>query len=379
MRIGLVCPYNMALGGAVQEIVKETHDELTRRGHSVSIISPHPKQGDPSGLTQDIIYIGQAKDFKTPLGTVAQLSIAKHNDIDTVLRREQFDILHMHEPWVPFSNIQILRRAICPVVATFHAKLPDTLVAKLTTTIGRPYTAPPLKHIDTCVAVSEAAAEHVRVILKAPVQIIPNAVNLSVFAVGLPRQPISQSKKTLLYIGRLEDRKGVTYLLRAFKLLHVKYPETQLIIGGDGPNRTALERQALSEDTQAVSFLGYLDDERKKELMQRADLFCAPAIYGESFGIVLIEALASGQVLVAGNNPGYTSVLKGFGAVSLVDPRDTAAHAALLEKMLYDADLRLRYKKWAKQYIQQYDYSVTTDQYETIYTKLLAKGKHENK
>lgn len=376
MKIGLVCPYNMALGGAVQEIVKESYDELTRRGHEVVIISPHPKQGDPTHLTQRIVYIGRAGDPKSPLGTVAQLSTARRAEIDAVLQQEKFDVLHMHEPWVPLSNMQILKRVTCPVVATFHAKLPESWVANVIKTAGRIYTVPPLKNIDICVAVSEAAAEHVGAVLGKSVQIIPNAVNLAAFTPPEAWQPIDPNKKTLLYVGRLEARKGVKYLLSAFKLFHEKHPDTQLIIGGNGPDRKALEQQAIDEGTGAVLFMGYLEDAHKKELLQRADLFCAPAIYGESFGVILIEALASGQVIVAGNNPGYISVMKELGATSLVDPRDLEAHAALLEKMLYDEKLRAKYRTWAQEYVKQYDYSVVTDEYEKIYKQLAAKAEN---
>jgi len=376
MKIGLVCPYNMALGGAVQEIVKESYDELTKRGHDVVIISPHPKQGDPTHLAQKIIYIGRAGDPKSPLGTVGQVSTARRKEIDEILAREKFDIIHMHEPWVPLSNGQILKRVTCPVVATFHAKLPDSWIANAIKKVGRVYTAPPLKHIDVCVAVSESAAEHISAVLRKPVQIIPNAVNLSAFTPATKWEPIDPTKKTLLYVGRLEARKGVTYLLKAFKLLHEKYPDVQLIIGGNGPDRAALEKQAINEGTGDVLFMGYLEDAHKKELLQRADLFCAPAIYGESFGVILIEALASGQVPVAGNNPGYISVMKEMGAISLVDPHDPQVHAALLEKLLYDEDLRARYREWAREYVKQYDYPVITDQYESIYKRLVAESDH---
>jgi len=365
----------MALGGAVQEIVKESYDELTRRGYEVVIISPHPKQGDPTNLTQRIVYIGKASDPKSPLGTVGQVSTARRSEIDEILNREKFDVIHMHEPWVPLSNQQILKRITCPVVATFHAKLPESWVANTIKTVGRIYTAPILKHIDVCVAVSEPAAEHVSAVLGRSVQIIPNAVNLKAFTAATEWEPIDAGKKTLLYVGRLEERKGVTYLLKAFKKLHEKYPDTQLMIGGNGPDRAALEQQAIADGTDAVLFLGYLEDAHKKELLQRADLFVAPATFGESFGIILIEALASGQVVVAGDNPGYRSVMKGLGDVSLVDPHDTAAFTAKLETLLYDEKLRKDYRAWASEYVKQFDYTVVTDKYEALYKQLLEDTK----
>lgn len=378
MKIGIVCPYNMALGGAVQEIAKEMSTELIGRGHTVVIICPRPSQGEPDLPGYDIRYIDKATDF-TAMGTTAQISYcANTHVIDELLRVEKFDVVHMHEPWVPLMNRQILKRVTCPVVATFHAKLPESWAAKLITTVGQAYTAPPLKHITEFVAVSEPAAEHVSTVIGKPVQIIPNAVNLAVFTHAPTIEPIEPNKKTLLFVGRLEERKGVTHLLKAFKLLHDNHPDTQLLIGGSGPLRSALEIQAVAETTGAVKFLGYLEDGYKKELMQRADLFCAPAIYGESFGVILIEALASGQVVVAGNNPGYASVMKEFGEISLVDPRDTARHAELLEKLLYDEELRVHYKQWAQEYVKQFDYRVVTNQYEAIFTRLAATSAHKH-
>ncbi len=374
MKIGLVCPYNMALGGAVQEIVKESYDELQKRGHEVVIISPTPVQGIPDLPQYRIIYLEKANDLKA-MGTVAQVSYCtKPKQISDMLAREQFDVLHVHEPWVPLMNRQILRRAQCPVVATFHAKMPDSGVAMLITSVGQVYTKPVVKYIDEFVAVSEPAAEHISKVLGRAVTIIPNAINLSAFKRAENPQPIDTAKKTILYVGRLEGRKGVTFLLSAFKRLHDKHPDTQLYIGGKGPDMAMLEKQADDEGTGAVTFLGYLEDGYKKELLQRADLFVSPAINGESFGVILIEALASGQVVIAGDNPGYRSVMKGEGEQSLIDPRATDAFAEKLEKMLYDEPLRTHYRQWAAEYVKQFDYPIIVDQYELIYKELAAKG-----
>lgn len=379
MKIGLVCPYNMALGGAVQEIVKESYDELKRRGHDVVILTPMPSQGLPDLPEYRIRYVGKAHDLHA-LGTVGQVSIVTSTqEIDRFFAEEQLDVLHVHEPWVPFMNRQVLKRAPCPVVATFHAKLPDSASAELIKTLGRVYTRPGVRRVNVCVAVSEPAAEHISAVLHRPVPIIPNAINLSAFMPPKKQVSLAPKKKTILYVGRLEERKGVAYLVRAFKDLHTAHPETRLVIGGKGPDMDMLRAQATVDGTDAVEFLGYVEDGEKKRLMQHADLFVAPAVFGESFGIILIEALASGQVVVAGDNPGYRSVMKGFGEVSLIDPRDTAAFTAKLDTMLYDQTLRGAYRKWAQEEVRQYDYRVVTDKYETLYTQLVQETGDDSK
>jgi phosphatidylinositol alpha-mannosyltransferase len=376
MKIGIVCPYNMALGGAVQEIVKESYDELERRGHEVVILTPLPSQGKPDLPGYHIRYVGKAYDLRA-IGTVAQVSVVTNaSEIDGFFADEQPDILHVHEPWVPLMNSQILRRAPCPVVATFHAKLPDNAVSDMIKTLGRVYTRPGIRRVNVCVAVSEPAAEHISEVLGRQVPIIPNAVNLSQFKPPKVREPLAEHKKTILYVGRLETRKGPAHLISAFKTLHEKHPETRLLIGGKGPDMDMLRAQATIDGTGAVEFLGYLEDREKKRLMQHADLFVAPAVFGESFGIILIEALASGQVLIAGDNPGYRSVMKEFGEVSLVDPCDTPAFASKLETMLYDEKLRDDYRAWALGYVKQFDYRIITDKYVALYEQLVKEAEH---
>lgn len=373
MKIGLICPYNLALGGAVQEIVKESARELRRLGHDAVIITPTPQQGERYDNGCRIIYLGKAVDSKA-LGTVAQVSVSvRPHEIEDMLEREQFDILHMHEPWVPLLNGQILARATCPVVATFHAKLPDSAAAKALTAFGRPYTVPPLKYLDAIVAVSEAAAEHVRLLTKQPVYIIPNAVMIEDFRPKTPVKP--NAKKTLLYVGRLEERKGVAHLIAAYKQLRETDKNVRLIIAGDGVQRAELEEMVQYEDINDVTFLGYISDAKKKQLMRSVDLFVAPAVFGESFGIVIIEALASGQVLVVGDNEGYRSVMRELGQISLVDPTDVAQFADRMHLLLHDEELRKVYTRWAARYIEQFDYKIVTAQYVTLYEQVLEHSK----
>jgi phosphatidylinositol alpha-mannosyltransferase len=375
MKVGLICPYNIAIGGGVQEQVKAMQTELARRGHDVIIITPQPRvpyidEG------RKVLFLGTATDVKTPLNTTAQFSASVLTDeIDSLLEREKFDILHFHEPWVPVLSRQILSRSQSVNVATFHAMLPDTRVAQTVGKVVTPYTKPLLRHIDAFAAVSEGAASYLLGLADVPVEIIPNGVDLKYFRNKSTKTPSDGAPKTILYLGRLENRKGVRYLLEAFARLQSRRPGLRLVVAGAGPDREKLEQEVQSLGCSDLEFLGYVDDKTKLELFHSADLFCAPAIFGESFGIVLLESMASGLVTVAGDNPGYASVMQGLGKLSLVNPKDIPQFAHRLELLLYDDDLRALWQKWAKDYVRQFDYSKILDRYEAMYESALQKSK----
>jgi len=365
MKIGLVCPYDIDKGGGVQECVRALHVGLAALGHDVRIITPRPRGNNANH--KDTIYLGTSTDFRSPMHTTSQVGgSVDGSEIDTMLAKEQFDVLHFHEPWIPILSRQILSRSNCVNVATFHAKLPETLVSRTVAKVVTPYTKSVLKYIDSFTAVSEAAMEYLRTMTDEPVSIIPNGIDLKSFHV--PRRRAERDQKTILYLGRLEKRKGVAYLLKAFKVLLDKGHDVKLIIAGDGVDRQKLEDLAdelgINND---VEFLGYVTETKKKQLLREADLFCSPAIYGESFGIVLLEAMASGLVTVAGNNPGYSSVLQGLGALSLVNPKETPDFAHRLALLLNERDLRKLWQKWARETIGQYDYANVVKQYEAVY------------
>lgn len=367
MKIGLVLPYNITKGGGVKEHVLAQGTELSRRGHEVAIITPQPRE-PYADEGRKVIFLGTATDFKA-MNTVSQVSASILTDeIDSVLEREQFDILHFHEPWVPVLSRQILSRSHTVNVATFHAKLPETIVSRTMAKVITPYTKPLLRHIDAFTAVSDAAAEYLLSLADVPVSIIPNGIDLKYFrsARGIVRDPAAPP--TILYVGRLENRKGVRYLLQAFAQLSSREPEVRLLIAGDGPDREKLEFEVDELGIRhAVRFLGFIDEPTKKRLLHTVDLFCSPAIFGESFGIVLLEAMASGLVTVAGDNPGYEAVLQGLGKLSLINPKDTALFAHRLQLLLFDEDLRTLWKKWAKDYVRQFDYPKIVDKYEAVY------------
>lgn len=370
MKIGLVLPYNITKGGGVKEIVLALQNGLKQRGHDAVIITPRPQRHQEP--IDGVVFIGSATDMRSPLATTSQVSASiSIDEIDEMLEREQFDVLHFHEPWVPVMSRQILSRSQCVNVATFHAKLPETIVSRGFIKIVTPYTRSILKYLDESTAVSDAALEYVRSMTHEPISIIPNGIDLKHFHKQRKNKP--GSVKKVLYVGRLEKRKGVNFLIDAFAKLYQHQQDVELIIAGDGVDREKLERQVDDLDlADSVTFMGFVSETEKKRLLHEADLFCSPAVYGESFGIVLLEAMASGLVTVAGNNPGYRSVLTGLGSLSLVDPKDSSEFADRMRLLLNEQGLRDLWLAWAKEAIQQYDWPIIVSQYESVYEAALA-------
>ncbi len=369
MKIGIVCPYNMFKGGGVQEVVIALQAGLRSKGYEALIITPQPREHIGKTI-EGVIMIGGATDMKSPFQhTTAQVAASVDTEaLENMLEREKFDILHFHEPWVPILSWQILTRSQAVNIATFHAKLPETMMSRTIERVITPYTRSVIKYLDAYSAVSEAAAGYVRSLTDAPITFIPNGVDLKKYAMAAkaPRKKENDTK-TIFYVGRLEKRKGVRYLLQAYRLLVETMPDVRLVIAGDGPERQRLEDQVASSKLPNVEFLGFVSDKKKAELFHEADLFCSPAPFGESFGIVLLEAMAMGTVTVAGDNPGYASVLKERGKVSLINPKDAIDFARRMELLLTDQDVRKLWRNWAKDYVQQFDYQKIVEQYIELY------------
>lgn len=365
MKIGLVCPYNIFKGGGVQECVLALQTELSKRGHTVLIVSPQPRENGKSA-PDFVRLLGRATDVKSPFHTTAQVSVSvEPNAVDRLLEQENFDILHFHEPWVPLLSRQLLQKSQAKNVATFHAKLPDTVMSRTIEKVITPYTGSVLKYLHGLTAVSETAAAYVRSLTDQPVQIVPNGIDLKKYQIA---RKTAKPEDIIFFIGRLERRKGLKYLIRAVQKLQTTKPHVRLVVAGDGPDRQQLERYAKEHDVH-VQFLGQINEVAKLRLFHRASVFCSPARYGESFGIVLLEAMACGLPTVAGDNPGYASVLQGTGQLSLVDPRNTAEFARKLDLMMSDQAIRQAWQDWAAHTVEQYNYPHIVDQYEAIYQK----------
>lgn len=354
------------------EVVLALKSGLQERGHDVKIITPLPRGADPDDHPDDVIFFGSSIDFRSVTHTTAQISSTDGTDkVDAILAHEKFDILHFHEPWIPFLSRQLLQRSTSVNIATFHAKIPETLMTRTVIKVVEPYLKSVMQYLDVYTAVSESGAEYVAKLTHEPITIIPNGIDLAKYQKVTRPKTSKGEAATILFIGRLERRKGVKYLLQAFQILAQENSQATLIIAGDGPERERLE--LLTEDLKLpnVNFLGFVSEELKLQLLAEADLLCSPALFGESFGIVLLEAMATGTVCVAGNNSGYIDVMQGVGAVSIVNPEDVEEFARRLDMLLHEDTLRVMWRKWAETYVKQYDYAHIVDRYEELYVEVL--------
>lgn len=373
LKIGIVCPYNMFKGGGVQECVLALREGLQARGHKAYVITPRPRDYDGPKVP-GLIMVGGGTEVKTFFSTSGQVSASVDGDaLQEILDRENFDILHFHEPWNPILSRQIMSRSDAINIATFHAALPDRFVTKTIEKVITPYTRSILKYLDVLTAVSVAATTYVKTLTHRRIYIIANGIDLRKYKFQKKTKPGSKKTKTIFYVGRLERRKGLRYLIDAFAMLHKVHPNYRLLIAGEGPDRERLEEYAGEMGAGGVKFLGFIEEQDKLKLFQESDIFCSPAIYGESFGIVLLEAMASGCVVVAGNNPGYENVMKGTGQLSLINPKDTKEFARRLLLLASDEKLRDHWRDWAKNEVQQYDYEKIIDQYEMLFIAAYTK------
>lgn len=392
MKIALVCPFNMLdHPGGVQQVVIHLHRGLKKRGHSVKVITQRPSsfRGEPP---EDYILFGITRKFKGGLGTEGTWGMPSDGEeIARVLKNEQFDVINFHEAWIPWLAWQITRNSKTAFVATFHANLLDTKAGKVWTSkiftpLGRPF----LEKMHLFTATSPVAAgmlinlanmnlPHDRYMIE-NMRYIACGVELRDFKPVKKRQPLSgPGTKTIVYVGRLEKRKGVDWLVKAFAELVKEMPQTHLIIAGSGLWANKIRQYVDIEAIPNIDFPGYVSDEEKRRLLANADLACFPAPYGEGFGIVLLEAMAMGVPVIAGNNIGYAQVMKGHGKIGLVDPQATKDFGNRMAVFLTDNQLRKLMVGWALNEVQQYDYPKIVEQYEAAYKTAIARREELHK
>src|SRR3990167_6148936 len=360
IKVGIVCPYDIFAGGGVQEQVLALNKIYNESGLKSVIITPRPV-----GCKEDydnIVFLGRSRPIKS-MHTQSQFSVSVDTDkIDQVLASEDFDILHFHEPWAPLMSRQVMSRSKSINIATSHAAIPDLFMAKTIERVFKPYTKSILKYIDVLTAVSPTATQYIAQMTHRKILIIPNGIDVANFRQTQPDKRHS-SKKRIFYIGRLEKRKGLQYLLRAYSSLRTYRDDVELIIAGTGVDIDKLHDQVKEYKIPDVSFVGKITDDEKIEYFNSSHIFCSPALYGESFGIVLLEAMASGLVVVAGDNSGYADVLSGDGRMSIVNPKETDEFARRLDLLIDSENLQKVWNNWAVNEVEKYDFSVVAKSY----------------
>lgn len=370
LKVGLVFDDTLDSNDGVAQYVKTLGAWLTDNGHDVHYLVGETKISEWHGgrvhsLASNIRVSFNGNRLSIPLPSRRQA-------LESVLRKYKFDVVHVMAPYSPFMGRKIiqLNGGSAPVVATFHI-YPSGSLAVAGSKILYLVLRRSLNKVSYFISVSRAAAEFAKSSFNIKSDIIPNPVELEKFKIAAHKE--AGDKKRIVFLGRLVKRKGAAELIRAFRDLYRIKPGVELIIAGDGPERAKLEKLVRRyELTNVVEFMGYIQEERKPALLDSADIACFPSLYGESFGIVLLEAMAAGaKVVLAGNNPGYKSVL-GEQPQLLVEPLDTPEFTRRLVTLLEDKPSINRLNLWQRQHVKQYDINIVGEQILSIYNGQIA-------
>ncbi len=341
MKIALVSPYDMAYPGGVGRHIAGLSGQFRQLGHEVVIIAPSSAERDE--VDEEGIYrIGRVTSVPTN-GSIARitLSLRMANRVRQILHREQFDVVHLHEPLMPALPPTVLKCSQTVNVATFHAFRQSSYGYFY----GRPYLRRIFNRLDGRIAVSRAAWEFISSYFPQTYSIIPNGVDLSRFQSAIePIERFRDGRLNILFVGRLEKRKGLAYLLRAYPYIKRRVPNSRIIVvGGQGRHSQQYRAYAEAHGLRDIVFVGQVSDDELPRYYATADVFCAPSTGGESFGVILIEAMAMGKPIVASDIDGYRQVVTDGVHGRLVPPRDERLLADALCSLLEDPALRARY------------------------------------
>ncbi|MGB3485150.1 MAG: glycosyltransferase family 4 protein [Mycobacterium sp.] len=369
MRIGMVCPYSFDVPGGVQSHVLQLAKVMRERGHDVSVLAPASPEAQ-TWLPDYVVSGGKAIPIPYN-GSVARLRFgpAAHRMVKKWLVKGEFDVLHLHEPNAPSLSMLALQAAEGPIVATFHT----STTKSLTLSVFQGILKPAHEKIVGRIAVSDLARRWQMEALGSDAVEIPNGVEVAQFASAAPLPGYPKPGKSVLFLGRYDEpRKGMSVLLAALPTLVARFPDIEVLIVGRG-DEDELRSQA-GDLASHLRFLGQVDDEEKASALRSVDVYCAPHTGGESFGIVLVEAMAARTAVVASDLDAFRRVLSDGSSGRLVPVDDSEAMADALIEVLSDDSLRHRYIEAAAEAVQRYDWSVVAGQIMRVYETVAGSG-----
>ncbi|MFI5803990.1 glycosyltransferase family 4 protein [Streptomyces sp. NPDC051561] len=349
MKVGIVCPYSWDVPGGVQFHIRDLAEHLIRWGHEVSVLAP---ADDETPLPPYVVSAGRAVPVPYN-GSVARLSFGflSAARVRRWLHDGEFDVVHIHEPASPSLGLLTCWAAQGPVVATFH-----TSTARSRAMIAAyPILQPALEKISARIAVSEYARRTLVEHLGGDAVVIPNGVDVDFFARAEPR-PEWQGG-TLGFIGRIDEpRKGLPVLMRALPKIFAEFPDARLLVAGRGDEEEAVA--TLPAELRArVEFLGMVSDEDKARLLRSVDVYVAPNTGGESFGIILVEALSAGAPVLASDLDAFVQVLDQGAAGEIFANEDADALASAAVRLLGDEDRRKELSGRGTAHVRRFDWA----------------------
>jgi len=375
LKIGLVSPYDFSHPGGVTEHIKHLSAELRMRGHGVKLMAPAsgeiPPDLEEDFARGDFYRVGRA--FPIPAnGSIARITLSFHlaRFINRVLEREKFDIIHFHEPLMPALPVTVLRASKTCNVGTFHAYAKSSYAYYYTQRLVRRY----FRKLHGLIAVSDPAREFVSQYFPGDYRVVPNGVDVARFSQSVaPIKELRDDKVNLLFVGRFEQRKGLGVLLRAYVNLKQRLPQLRLIVVGDGRMRRGYERFIAANDIADIVMAGRVGEDELPRYYATADIFCAPNTGKESFGLILLEAMAAGLPVVATDIPGFAQVIRTGRNGILVRRDDPLGLASAINLLVNDLELRDRLAQQARRSAQGYAWKKVADQVEQVYGEALVR------
>ena len=374
MKIALVTPYDYPFPGGVTEHILQLDREFRRRGHDTRIIAA---SSTDDTLDDNVIKVSGTVSSFPFSGSSVRVTISPqvYQRIKKILKQEKFDVIHAHEPAAPPLCPIVLHHSRAVNVGTFHAYRETNTAYQIT----RPLLTPLYNKLDGRIFVSQAVRDFTLATFAGDFRVIPNGIDAQRFA--SPRvEPIKRfddGRPNILYVGRLDKRKGFEYLLRAFPIIKQQIPNARLIVVGafDAQEKEPFVRFARQHHLTSVHFVGYVSREELPRYYRTATLFCAPSTGFESFGIVLLEAMAAGVPIVASDITGYRQVLTHEHEGMLVPPYEPEAIARAVTALLQDARTRQHMAHAGRVTAARYDWTHIADAVLSYYDELLLARK----
>ncbi|GLW06384.1 GDP-mannose-dependent alpha-(1-2)-phosphatidylinositol mannosyltransferase [Microtetraspora sp. NBRC 13810] len=368
MRVGLVCPYSWDMPGGVMAHIRDLAEALIADGHQVSVIAPASDDADlppyvtPAGRAVPVPYNGSVA--RMSFGFISAARVRRW------VRDGGFDVLHIHEPLVPSLGVLACWAAKGPIVATFHASWTRSRAIA----VAEPMLRSALEKISGRIAVSDAARKSLVEQFGGDTVLIPNGVTVSRYAEAEPLPGWGPDGDTLGFLGRMDEpRKGLPILLDAFVLLAERRPGLKLLIAGPGDAGDVYDRVPAALHRR-ITLLGMVSEEDKARAYHSVDVFCAPNTGGESFGIVLAEAMAAGAPVLASDIPAFRKVLGEGQAGALFPNGDARALAEEAGRLLEDPDRRTVLSEEARRAVRKYDWSTVARDVVRVYETVTSPG-----
>lgn len=379
MKIGMVCPYSFDEPGGVQIHALDLCTELIRRGHEVSLIGPGGEDAD----VPDFVELGGGAIPIPYNGSVARLAFGPSTwrHLGDWIDRHDFDVIHIHEPNSPSYSMITLAKADGPIVATYHASASESLILRIFLPVLRPF----LERIQGGIAVSEEARRWQVEMLSGDPVLIPNGVDTATYRESDPMPALDPTRPRIMFLGRFtESRKGFPLLMRALPAIVRDIPEVEVVVVGGGDTGELIQSlrkagvsyvEGVGESDATVRLLGRLSEPDKAAALAASDVYVAPNTGGESFGIVLVEAMAAGAAVVASDIPAFAAVTDHGYAGRLFSNGSRRELARAVTAVLKDSNARELLVERGYERSRDFDWDRVTTQVERVYEAVATDGR----